>query len=97
MPNHVHAIIELQESDTKFDQRRGRVCLPSPSLARIIARFKFDSTKAVGMRLGDPKFRLWQRNYYEHVIRNEHDLEATRNYIINNAQTWDTDEYFINR
>ena len=36
--------------------------------------------------------RLWQRNYYEHVIRNEEDLFNTRRYIENNPLQWDEDE-----
>jgi len=40
-----------------------------------------------------PEFpgRLWQRNYYEHVIRNEHDLERIRAYIAANPACWDQD------
>lgn len=33
--------------------------------------------------------RLWQRNYYEHIIRNEHSLENIANYILNNPANWD--------
>jgi len=36
--------------------------------------------------------KLWQRNYYEHIIRNEDDLEAIREYIINNPIRWADDE-----
>ena len=35
--------------------------------------------------------RLWQRNYYEHIIRNEKDLKQTREYIINNPLEWESD------
>ncbi len=36
--------------------------------------------------------RLWQRNYYEHVIRDERDLDGVRGYIANNPAGWDRDE-----
>jgi putative transposase len=39
--------------------------------------------------------RLWQRNYWEHVIRNEHELYEIREYIHNNPVLWKTDELFI--
>jgi len=41
-----------------------------------------------------PRFekRLWQRNYYEHVIRNERDYQAVYDYIIANPMNWDKDE-----
>ena len=37
--------------------------------------------------------RLWQRNYYEHIIRNEKELENLRECIVNNPLKWDEDEY----
>jgi len=36
--------------------------------------------------------KLWQRNYYEHVIRSERDLYRVREYIIENPRNWETDE-----
>jgi len=36
--------------------------------------------------------KLWQRNYYEHIIRNEDDLNAVREYIVNNPAGWDRDD-----
>jgi REP element-mobilizing transposase RayT len=38
--------------------------------------------------------RLWQRNFYEQVIRDESDLNRIREYIINNPENWEKDEYF---
>jgi len=35
--------------------------------------------------------KLWQRNYYEHIIRNESDLNLTRKYIIENPKKWEFD------
>jgi REP element-mobilizing transposase RayT len=37
--------------------------------------------------------KLWQRNYYEHVIRNEIDLSETREYIVNDPKKWHLDKY----
>lgn len=37
--------------------------------------------------------KLWQRNYYEHVIRNESDLAEVREYILNNPARWNEDDY----
>jgi REP element-mobilizing transposase RayT len=37
------------------------------------------------------KTRLWQRNYYEHIVRNERDLDSVREYIFNNPARWDSD------
>ena len=40
--------------------------------------------------------KLWQRNYYEHIIRNEHDYNRVAEYIINNPKTWKDDKLWIN-
>ena len=39
--------------------------------------------------------RLWQRNYYEHIIQNEKDLYRIREYIMHNPAQWDKDEYYL--
>jgi len=39
--------------------------------------------------------KLWQRNYYEHIIRDEKSLEKTREYIVGNPLNWDDDDYFV--
>ena len=38
---------------------------------------------------------LWQRNFYDHIIRNEQELQSIREYIINNPAKWQEDKYFI--
>ncbi len=38
--------------------------------------------------------RFWQRNYYEHIIRDEDDLNRIREYIISNPMNWEKDELF---
>jgi len=54
------------------------------SLGSIIGQFKSTVTKRLRKLSGDPKLIVWQRNYYEHVIRNELDLHNIRQYILNN-------------
>jgi putative transposase len=67
------------------------------SLADVVHRFKTLTTKryADGVKTqGWPAFhgRLWQRNYYEHVIRGEESLNRIRRYIENNPASWAFDE-----
>ena len=69
------------------------------SLSEIVQRFKTLTTRKYidGVKLYDwPAFnkRLWQRNYYEHIIRNENSYLKIAEYIINNPKTWEKDEYF---
>ena len=86
MPNHVHAIIVL------FPTGDGRAL----SLADVVRGFKTFTTRqyAVGVkRNGWPPFsgRLWQRSYYEHIIRHERSLNKIRQYIVDNPAQWPHD------
>lgn len=72
---------------------------PTLSLSDVVHRFKTMTTKRYcdGVKTNKwPPFdaRLWQRNYYEHVIRDETDLNRIREYIINNPANWVKDEYY---
>ena len=44
-----------------------------------------------------PGTHLWQRNYYEHIIRNDMELNRIRQYIINNPLNWQLDDYYETR
>ncbi len=62
------------------------------SLGSFIAGFKATSTKSVNVERGKPGYPLWQRNYYEHIIRNEDELYKIRDYIRGNPMKWEYDE-----
>lgn len=64
-----------------------------PTLGQMIAYFKYKSTKEINLLTRMTPGPFWQRNYYEHIIRNEDDLNKTRKYIIENPLRWATDEY----
>jgi putative transposase len=67
---------------------------PSGSVGAIIAQFKSRATKRIGelaKKSRKPLDPVWQRNYYEHIIRNEAEWERIRLYIQNNPQEWDDD------
>ena len=97
MPNHIHGIIIINN----FDDGRGEVISPlqisrqHPTLGRIIAYFKYQSTKHINKLRNTPGLKLWQRNYYEHVIRDDNELNRIRKYIINNALKLKEDKYYI--
>jgi len=54
------------------------------TLGQVVAYFKYQTSKKFNVQRGKPGQRVWQRNYYEHIIRNEDDLRRTREYIRNN-------------
>ncbi len=64
----------------------------SPSLGKIVAYFKYQSTKRINQRYNTPGTRFWQRNYYDHIIRNDPDLQRLREYIQINPMKWELDQ-----
>ena len=61
------------------------------TLGFIVGMFKTESTKQINILRKTPGQRLFQRNFYEHIIRNENNLNEIREYIKNNPQMWDRD------
>ena len=99
MPNHIHGIIILNDKPRRGKHlggsfRRGEVTSPLPevSLGKVIAYFKYQSTKAINEEQGTPSAKVWQRNYYDHIIRNDADLFRIRTYLRNNPLQWALDE-----
>jgi putative transposase len=68
------------------------------SIGSIVRGFKTGVTKwfhnnSVGVQNFEPQ-QIWQRNYYEHIIRNEHAYQRIADYIINNPENWKKDKFF---
>jgi putative transposase len=68
--------------------------LISNSLGSIIGQFKSKVKKRLREISDNSDLKIWQRNYYEHIIRNEIDLQNIRQYITLNPLKWEIDEYF---
>jgi hypothetical protein len=68
---------------------------PSRTLGSIIRGLKSSATKIINQIRNSPGVPVWQRNYYEHIIRNETELNKIREYIINNPLNWKTDENYM--
>jgi len=88
MPNHIHGIIVMRESGAGSDL--GAVS-GAPTLGRIIRAFKSISAIEANRALGRSNRPFWQRNYYDHVIRDEEELNAIRQYIRGNPGNWPDD------
>ncbi len=99
MPNHIHAIIFIDQSvgvihelppHASFAERRKhrrQMLLP-----QIIGWFKMNASKSINQIRGTEGRPVWQKNYYEHVVRNEKELRSIQEYIINNPLQWELDE-----
>ena len=100
MPNHLHDIrvfhavgarhaVPLQ--DTRRDEQFGKA-VPG-SLPTIIRSFKSVCTRKINIMRDSPGEKIWQRNYFEHIIRTETSLNEIRHYIQENPERWHLDLY----
>jgi len=64
------------------------------SLPTVIGAFKSSSTRLINKLRNSPATSVWQRNYYEHAIRNNDELQKIRMYIGENPKHWFTDEEY---
>lgn len=92
MPNHVHGVIVLTESSVGAGLRPARVpnTVRQP-LSEVVRAFKGFSARRINELRGTPGKPVWQRGYYEHVIRDEDEWRRVREYIANNARRWEMD------
>jgi len=74
----------LQYAPTTFQ-------LPSQTVVAIVHDFKSATTKQINQLRNTPGQKLWQRNYYKHIIRNENDYNRIYEYIQNNPLKWELD------
>jgi putative transposase len=96
MPNHVHFIIII-DGDGRGTARRAPTGeqFGKPTIGTIptiIRSFKSAVTKRINELRGLPGIPLWQRNYYDHIIRNEKSMNEIREYIKFNPIQWEKDE-----
>ncbi len=61
------------------------------SLSKIMGYFKMNTSKRVNEMRGTLQRAVWQRNYYEHIIRNDGELNMIREYIATNPLRWGSD------
>lgn len=102
VPNHLHGIVMIRgvgadrvkscPSTINRPPQRSPSGPLSGSLGAMIGQFKSIVTKRINALRVTPGCPVWQRNFYEHVIRDETDLQAIREYIVNNPLRWELDE-----
>ncbi len=90
MPNHVHGIIWIESGEIET----------SSSLGDVVKWFKSVTVSRYSQGVHWDKWspydsHLWQRNYYDHIIRDERDLDRIRLYIEHNPSTWENDDLHI--
>ena len=84
MPNHIHMIIFITK-----DNGTMWASSPTQSIPQLIKSFKTLVTKDIG-------FSIWQRSFYDHIIRDDMDYEAIWEHIDNNPLKWKEDRFYRN-
>jgi putative transposase len=92
MPNHIHGIIELIENGGNFQPQRNEFQKMIPhSICSIVKGFKIGVTK--WFREKKDSRIIWQRDYYESIIRDKKSYERITKYITNNPHNWLKDDF----
>ncbi len=103
MPDHFHGILWIVDKSTDLVSSVGAIHeLPQPRerepsrqkrrrmlLSLVMGYFKMNTAKRINLLRGTPGVRVWQRGYYDRVIRNEEALTAIRRYIRYNPLRWE--------
>ncbi len=100
MPNHFHGIIMIDRRGEAVPRpkmagelrARHRLAPTGGVLGNIVGQFKSMTARRINVSRQTPGFPIWQRNYYEHIIRDASDLDRIREYITSNALKWETDQ-----
>ncbi|MGI6265051.1 MAG: transposase [Acutalibacteraceae bacterium] len=86
MPNHVHLLLTIDPGDGRGN--------PSPTLTQVIGWLKYQTTKDCNRRMHTEGNRLFQRSFYDHVVRGEQDYQDIWTYIENNPLQWELDRFY---
>ena len=102
MPNHFHGIVLITENDSgkaRLATTKYNVSIkmdfgkPKPgSLSVIVGSFKSAVARQINLMRNTPGKEVWQRNYYEHIVRNSDELDRIREYIVTNPLRWQMDK-----
>ncbi len=91
MPNHFHGIVVVVDMGRGVLQYAPTFRSPSRSVGAVVRGFKSAVTRRINQMRQTPGLPVWQRNYYEHIIRSERELARIRQYIVNNPAQWASD------
>jgi len=103
MPNHIHGILVLLDAGAPPTHSVGAGLQTRPyknlaslgrqrhALPEIVRGFKTYSARAINDARGTRRAPVWQRSFYDHVIRNERSLHSIREYIASNPAEWAED------
>jgi REP element-mobilizing transposase RayT len=92
MPDHIHAIIAINNPDEPGEVLKLEFAVRKKSLSRVVGNFKSAVTTKIRALCKDPTITVWQSRFFDRIVRNERELNAIRQYIINNPMQWEVDK-----
>lgn len=103
MPNHIHGIIEIGSNvgANKYSPDDIQFKSPSKTIGSVVRGFKIGAMKCYKEYITQANVysplqhsSIWQRNYYEHIIRNDDSYQKITEYIYENPRNWQKDDYY---
>ena len=102
MPNHIHVLMTLKADTARRVPTVEQFGKPTKnSISSIVRAFKSATTNAVRKYVGTQRavsenmYNIWQRSFYDHIIRNEEDYLRIWQYIDENPAKWTEDDYYV--
>ena len=110
MPNHIHAILRIENGIVVGTHGRASRQTPTPpmptntgvayrspkSISSFMAGFKSAATKRINEYRNSPKMPVWQTRFHDHIIRNDAEYQRIYNYIETNIENWEKDKFLNN-
>ena len=89
MPDHIHLILRIKDSEREEQSPSPTVLKQDkPSIEAMMCAFKSLTTKRMNKYDNCNGRKIWQRSFFEHIIRNEDDYLETQKYILENPGRW---------
>ena len=86
MPNHIHILLSIVKADGRGD--------PSPTTDTIIGWLKYQATKEINKMQGSVGNKIFQRSFFDHIVRNRDDYYEIHKYIYENPMRWYYDKLY---
>jgi len=92
MPDHNHLLITINAADDELCSSNIGTGNPSPTISTIIGWYKYQVTKQINQMFAHQASKVFQRSYYDHIVRNQSDYNECWDYIDKNPQKWIADK-----
>ena len=86
MPNHIHLLLSVSGKDGRGD--------PSPTMQEVVGWLKYQITKEINSIRSQTGTKIFQRSFFDHIIRNDTDYTEIYNYICENPLRWNVDKLY---